>query len=338
MENSIDNMITLKNIQKVIDNRILLDLGDIQIKPGQIAAFVGPEDSGKDLLLTLLLGRARPTLGKLRIMDIDPAADKNIYRQMAGILFEEDGLYERQSLIEYLQFFCQIHGANSSRAYEVLELIGLGDQAQVKIKKLNSGMKRRLAFGRLLLQDAKVYLMCEPFARCDQASISMLSGLIQQKAKEGAAFLLLNSDTSYLMEICDLIYTLANGRIINTWKKDAEQSNAVLPFKIPVRMEGRVILLNPADILFAEAEDGKVFINTLESRLAAQFTLNELENRLRHSGFFRAHRAYLVNLQHVNEVIPYTRDSYSLRLGNAGSMEIPLSKTSAAELKEILGY
>ena len=72
--------------------------------------------------------------------------------------------------------------------------------------------------------------------------------------------------------------------------------------------------------------------------MLTQFTLAELEQRLARSGFFRAHRAYLVNLQHVKEVIPYTRDSFSLRLDDAANTEIPLSKTAAGELKELLGY
>ena len=58
----------------------------------------------------------------------------------------------------------------------------------------------------------------------------------------------------------------------------------------------------------------------------------------RRSGFFRAHRAYLVNLQHVKEVIPYTRDSFSLRLNDPANTEIPLSKSAANELKDLLGY
>jgi ABC-2 type transport system ATP-binding protein len=59
---------------------------------------------------------------------------------------------------------------------------------------------------------------------------------------------------------------------------------------------------------------------------------------LARSGFFRAHRSYLVNLQHVKEVIPYTRNSFSLRLDDPQNTEIPLSKSAAGELRELLGY
>ena len=66
--------------------------------------------------------------------------------------------------------------------------------------------------------------------------------------------------------------------------------------------------------------------------------LAELEARLCRGGFFRAHRAYLVNLQHVREVIPFTRNSFSLRLDDAAGTQIPLSKSAAAELRGLLDY
>ncbi|HAY85846.1 MAG TPA: hypothetical protein DCY42_13285 [Chloroflexi bacterium] len=107
---------------------------------------------------------------------------------------------------------------------------------------------------------------------------------------------------------------------------------------IPAKLEGRVALVNPTDILFAIAQDNKAYLQTANDLFPTQFTLSELEKRLSRSGFFRAHRSYLVNLQHVKEVIPYTRDSFSLRLKDSANTEIPLSKSAARELRELLGY
>ena len=54
-----------------------------------------------------------------------------------------------------------------------------------------------------------------------------------------------------------------------------------MPFKIPVRMEGSVALVNPADILYADAEEGRAYLHTEAEKLPTQFTLSELEERLR---------------------------------------------------------
>jgi ABC-2 type transport system ATP-binding protein len=103
-------------------------------------------------------------------------------------------------------------------------------------------------------------------------------------------------------------------------------------------MEGKVALLNPADILYAEASSGHTLLMTKDAKLDSQYTLQELEERLKRSGFFRAHRSFLVNLQHVREVIPYSRNSFSLKLNEDNHTENPLSKNSAAELRDMLNY
>ncbi len=64
----------------------------------------------------------------------------------------------------------------------------------------------------------------------------------------------------------------------------------------------------------------------------------ELEGRLARSGFFRAHRSYLVNLQHVKEVIPFSRSSFNVKLDDEQRTLIPLSKEAARELRQLLDY
>jgi ABC-2 type transport system ATP-binding protein len=216
---------------------------------------------------------------------------------------------------------------------------GVPDHASAKTEKLSPGLARRLAFGRAILHNPTVLLLVEPFTKCDQASISLLSNLMRQLAGDGKALLILADDTANLTALCDTIHVLDRGRIVESYKPE-EKQGAELPFKIPARREGKVavVLVNPADILYAEAEGGRAFLLTTEGRLLTQFTLSELEERLSRSGFFRAHRGYLVNLQHVKEVIPYTRNSFSLRLDDGAGTEIPLSKMAARELRELLGY
>jgi ABC-2 type transport system ATP-binding protein len=177
----------------------------------------------------------------------------------------------------------------------------------------------------------------EPFAHCDEASIGLLSGLIRRIAEEGAAVLLLAASAELMAGVCDVVYRLEQGQLVEIGMPQPP-SQPVTPFKIPVRAEDRVLLFHPAEIVFVEAEAGRVVVVTPEGRYGAQFTLAELEQRLARSGFFRAHRSYLVNLQHVKEVIPFTRNSFSLRLDDPANTTIPLSKAAAGELQALLGY
>jgi ABC-2 type transport system ATP-binding protein len=194
-----------------------------------------------------------------------------------------------------------------------------------------------LTFGRAILHQPKILILVKPFERCDELTISLLTRLIHQLSEAGTTVFILADDNAHLHTVCDTIYLLNQGRITESYSPQEEQ-HATLPFKIPVRMAGKVALINPVEILYADAAEGRANLHTLDGRLPTQFTLTELEERLSRSGFFRAHRSYLVNLQHVKEVIPYTRNSFSLRLADDENTEIPLSKSAAGELRQLLGY
>jgi ABC-2 type transport system ATP-binding protein len=330
-------MIELHGLQKVIEQRTVIDIAHFMVRPGEIMALLGSAGSGKGDLMDLLTGRTRPTAGTVRVGGCDPSQEKRCFSQQVGVLYAEDGLYPQQTARANLLFYCRLHGVPRARADEVLAKVGLADHAGMRVGKLSSGLARRLAFGRAILHGPQTLILMEPFARCDEASISLIGGLMVEMAEEEAALLVMAEDSVHLRAFCHRFHILQQGRITEAHHPTAEQEQA-LPFKIPARLEGSVALVNPGEILYADAEEGRAYIMTAEGRLPTQFTLSELEARLSRSGFFRAHRGYLVNLQHVKEVIPFTRNSYSLRLDDEDGTLIPLSKSAAAELRELLGY
>jgi ABC-2 type transport system ATP-binding protein len=330
-------MIELSELQKVVDSNTVLDIDELKIEAGEIAALVGTVDSGKDILLSLLTGSSQPTRGFVRLAGIDPYTQRAAFSRKAGVLFADDNLYKNQTALGNLRFFSRLHRLPRERAEEVLLQVGLRDHANIPVDKLSTSLMRRLCFGRAILHKPEVLLLVEPLARCDETSIALLSKIIQEQASAGATVLILAEESLHLTAICTMIYRLEHGRIVDAFKP-GEEVRPELPFMIPARPEGKVVLVDPADILYAAAQDDRTYLQTTGDRLPTQFTLTELEKRLARSGFFRAHRSFLVNLQHVKEVIPYTRDSYSLRLKDENRTEIPLSKSAAQELRDLLGY
>jgi ABC-2 type transport system ATP-binding protein len=331
-------MIYIKNLSKIKDGRTILDLSEFRVKAGEIIAIIGTTDSGLNILLDLLIGKTPPSSGEITLNKLVPTKHQKKLMENVGVLFREDGLYANQSAEKNLQFFSKLYGLPQGRISETLNYIGLADQAKVRVGKLPTGLARRLAFGRSILHHPSILILVSPFARCDEDTLDLIKVLIHQEADNGTAILILDEDSAYIENVCSRIYFLKQGRIEKVVEcgKSGEVDN--LPFKIPVKLEGSVALLNPRDILYAEASQGHTLLVTKDSRLPSQFTLQELEERLKRSGFFRAHRSYLVNLQYVREVIPYSRNSFSLKLNDTNRTEIPLSKNSAAELRELLDY
>jgi ABC-2 type transport system ATP-binding protein len=330
-------MIQISNLSKIITGRTILDVNNVNVKSGEIVAIVGPADSGIDILLKLLIGQAAPSAGEISLDDLNPLKDQKELDKKIGVLFQDDGLYAHLSTEKNLHFFARLFGLPNNKISITLESIGLADQAKIRVSQLPSGLARRLAFGRAILHEPKILILVHPFARCDEDSLNLIKQLIHQEAEQGRSILILEEDTANLEDLCARIYLLKGGRIEQIIEGNEPQPSN-LPFKIPVKLEGKVILLNPGDILYAEASGGNTQLITRDAKLDSQYTLQELEERLKRSGFFRAHRSFLVNLQHVLEVIPYSRNSFSLRLNDKNKTEIPLSKNSAAELREILNY
>jgi ABC-2 type transport system ATP-binding protein len=329
--------IEITDLQKVIDNKNVINIEALRAETGQVVAIVGPIDSGKEVLFDLLTGQSRPTTGTIELVGLDPAIDRETFSHNVGVLFAEDNLYKRMSALDNLKFYCRIRRLPSSRAQDVLSLVGLADHSNVKVEKLPPSLVRRLAYGRAILNDPQVLLLVEPFEKCDQSTISLLSKLTRHLTSEGAAALILAEEPSNLSTLCNMIYRLDQGRVVEAYNPQEEPEPA-LPFMIPARLEGKVALVDPVDILYVMAQHDRAYLQTQDDLLPTQFTMTELEKRLSRSGFFRAHRGYLVNLQHVKEVIPYTRDSFSLKLKDESGTEIPLSKAAARELRELLGY
>jgi ABC-2 type transport system ATP-binding protein len=330
-------MILLTNLQKVIDQSTVIDIPALEVKAGEVAALVGVVDSGKDVLFQLLIGSLRPTTGSVRLVGLDPCLERDAFSRQVGVVFPDDNLYKRMSVLGNLQFYCRLYRLPKTRPMEVLELVGLADQAHINAEKLSLSLSRRLMLGRALLANLKVLLLADPFAGCDQVSITLISQVVRRQAEAGAAVLVFAHDAADLEKLCDTVYRLEQGRIAESYNPQQEQQRN-RPFMIPARAQEKVALIDPADILYVFAQDDRTYLQTRDECLPTQFTLTELEKRLSRSGFFRAHRAYLVNLQQVKEVIPFTRDSFSLRLKDASGTVIPLSKSAERELRELLGY
>lgn len=330
-------MLEVRNLQKVQDGKTVLDITAFEVLDGQIVGLISRTGSGADVLVNLLTGRSRPSAGTIRLAGLAPYEDHSALSQVLGVMFAEDTVYKNLGVLANLNFHARLYGLAKGRAETTLAQVGLADQAHTSAGKLSPSLLRRLAYGCAILHAPKFLLLVEPFTRCDEATINLLSTQIHVQADEGTAILVLSSDSAGLAILCDQVYEQQDGHIVRIESSTGDDVHRQ-PFKIPVKNEDKVILLNPADILYADASGDRAYLVTVEGRLPTQYTLTELEKRLVRSGFFRAHRSYLVNLQHVKEVIPFTRNSFSLSLDDPAATQIPLSKSAATELRELLGY
>lgn len=105
--------------------------------------------------------------------------------------------------------------------------------------------------------------------------------------------------------------------------------------RIPVEKNGRIKLLDAKEIVYFFADQGYILAKTADSSYITNFTLNELEDRIDQSVFFRCHKSYMANMDYIREIIPWNYSTYKLIMSN--NDEIPVSRQKAKELNAILG-
>ena len=106
--------------------------------------------------------------------------------------------------------------------------------------------------------------------------------------------------------------------------------------KIVVRAQNRLLLVDQREICFASIEGGAISVvtPTVEGHSNCR-TLEELLDQLDPEAFWRAHRSYVVNIQHIREVVPWFKSSYQLRMNDPRKTEIPVSRSQTKRLKEL---
>lgn len=106
--------------------------------------------------------------------------------------------------------------------------------------------------------------------------------------------------------------------------------------KVVVRAQSRLLLVDQRDVCFASIENGAITVVTssVEGHSNCR-TLEELMDQLNPETFWRAHRSYLVNIQHIREVVPWFKSSYQLRMDDPKKTEVPVSRAQTKRLREL---
>ena len=106
--------------------------------------------------------------------------------------------------------------------------------------------------------------------------------------------------------------------------------------KIVVRAHNRLLLVDQREICFASIEEGAISVVTSAVEgLSNCRTLEELMDLLDPDTFWRAHRSFIVNIQHIREVVPWFKSSYQLRMDDPKKTEVPVSRSQTKRLRDL---
>src|SRR5216684_499015 len=109
------------------------------------------------------------------------------------------------------------------------------------------------------------------------------------------------------------------------------------PVKLLVKTQQRLFLVDAEDVIFASIEDGTISVVAREVEGMSNYrTIEDLQSTLESDVFWRAHRSYLVNINHIKEVVPWFKSSYMLKMDDKRASEVPVSRAQTRHLRELL--
>jgi len=198
---------------------------DFTIEAGAFVAFVGPSGSGKSTLLNMIGGLDRPSGGTLTVLDTDIAkldhADAAAFRgSNLGFIFQDFNLIPVLSAsenIEYPLLMVQDWEADkrSARVAELLEAVGMADQAHKRPDQLSGGQKQRVAVARALATNPKLVLADEPTANLDHDTAYRILALMKKMRDEFGTTFIFSTHDQKIMNEAEVTFHLEDGRLTN---------------------------------------------------------------------------------------------------------------------------
>jgi ABC-type multidrug transport system ATPase subunit len=182
--------------------------------------LLGPNGAGKTTLMRILAGIVQPTRGSVRVCGhlLDSEKERMTVKAMLGYLPQELGMYPELSAEQFVDYMAVLKGMDrpderKRRVAQVLDMVGLGQEAGRKLKGFSGGMKRRVGIAQALVNDPRILIVDEPTAGLDPEERIRFRNLLVNLASERTV-LLSTHIVEDIGQTCRDVAVLAHGRLL----------------------------------------------------------------------------------------------------------------------------
>lgn len=185
-------MLEVENLSCVRGDRTLFAGLEFALDRGELLYVHGHNGSGKTTLLRTLCGLILPDAGAVRWDGGNIRAMREEFTKDVLYLGHKNGIKGDLTALENLQISCALDGFDiqASQAWDALERLGLDGHEDLEAKVLSQGQKRRVALARLLLNNAKLWILDEPFTALDVAAVELLQSVVREHQGRGGMVVL----------------------------------------------------------------------------------------------------------------------------------------------------
>ena len=217
--------LSVDRLSKQYKNKIAVDRVSFTLSEG-VTGLLGANGAGKTTLMRMMTGILVPTSGEITADGI--AVQTEEYRSLLGYLPQDFGYYPEFTAKEFIQYIAALKGLEKRHAKrktdELLEVVGLSDVANKKIKTFSGGMKQRVGIAQAIVNDPKILILDEPTAGLDPKERVRFRNLIAEIGKN-TIVLFSTHIVSDIDSIAKSLLMMRDGQIIYEGAWDKEQGN-----------------------------------------------------------------------------------------------------------------
>ncbi|KRL11268.1 ABC-type polar amino acid transport system, ATPase component [Levilactobacillus zymae DSM 19395] len=222
-------MIEFHNVEKYYGDFHALHNINLTIEAGETVVLIGPSGSGKSTLIRSVNGLERIREGKLIVNGQDlanPKTDINRIRKNVGMVFQHFNLYANKTILENIMLAPRIvlhrdEEENKKVAMEMLDRVGLADQAPKMPAQLSGGQQQRIAIARSLAMKPKCLLFDEPTSALDPEMVDDVLNIMKTIARDSSmTSLVVTHEMGFAREVANRVIFMADGRILEDDSKD----------------------------------------------------------------------------------------------------------------------
>lgn len=236
-----ETILNIQHINKHFDGIVAVDDVSLSISAGTITGIFGDNGAGKSTLFSLLSGFEKPDSGKIFFQNKDITHKSVLQRAKMGMgrLFQIPRIFSDISVYDNLLAASKNQKGHHSynyflnpaairketekdcvRANKILEQFSLSNKSGMKAYELSIGERKLLSLGSLLMNDAQLLLLDEPFAGINEALIAHLKNMLVLIKQQGLTLLIIEHNKTVIEEIADNCFEMRRGRMLELENKD----------------------------------------------------------------------------------------------------------------------
>jgi len=212
-----------------------------EIEEGEVFGLLGPNGAGKTTTVEILEGYRKRDGGNVEVLGFDPQRAQREFRERIGVVLQSAEPWPNLTPHETLSLFAGYY-PRPRDVGEVLDLVGLADKRNVRVKTLSGGQKRRLDLGVALVGDPQLVFLDEPTTGFDPAARRAAWGMIRSLRSLGKTVLLTTHYLDEAQQLADRVAVLREGQIV-TMGAPSALTGGSLDAEIRFRRNGEQVVL-----------------------------------------------------------------------------------------------